>query len=580
MAQPATQALGIQPPPTTTLPTIQVTAPARAQPPAFQMPTSSAGALDLIGNTMAQERAQIAPVVSGMQTQMKADQARVNQAEQAAQPFNPPPAPTPPPELTAAQKFGSLSSIFAIAASAFTRTPMINAMNAMAAGIKARQQNNAAGYAQAYQAWKTNTDIALERHQAQQADLDDALKMLSTNIQKGTAMIQAYSAEYGDTFMAAQLALGHFDKMAELAVTRERIGADLQMAAARLDEAVNKSWTTVNIADPAHPGQMQTVRYNPNTGQATSLDGKTQLTLNGDQLSKISAQGPTAITIPLTPSAVTSAATTYRLTGKLPPGSYYGTANSDLRNQIINAAAAQAVALGQDPAQMFLSWNDEKANQAALLNQQKIASASYGFEYTMQQNMKVAQNLEGAIPGGVSPLINQWVETGEIQAGNSKIQPYAAALATVLDEQAKIMAGATASVAAPTDAARQQVVALLGANSNPATVQGVFDVFNQDVNNRQQGYNVTIQALNQAIASGVSAGGAPDTGGGDLPAISPPSGASGAANESLPAALTGSGTQTSPYDLSSAPDPNAAFNALPSGAYFINPADGSVRRKR
>lgn len=579
MAQPATQALGIQPPPTTTLPTIQVTAPARAQPPVFQMPTSSSGALGLMGNTIAQERAQIAPVVAGMQTQMKADQARVNQEQQAVQPFNPPPAPTPPPELTAAQKFGSLASIFAIAASAFTRTPMINAMNAMAAGIKARQQNDAAGYAQAYQAWKTNTDLALERHQAQQADLDDALKMLSTNIQKGTAMIQAYSAEYGDTFMAAQLALGHFDKMAELAVSRERIGADLQMARARLDEAMNKSWTTVNISDPKNPGQMQTVRYNPNTGQATTLDGLTPISLNGDQLSKINAQGPTAVTIPLTPDAVSVAATAYRLTGKLPPGSYYG-AGSNTRNEIINAAALQAKAMGQDPAQMFLSWNDEKANQAALQNQQKIASASYGFEYTMQQNMKVAQNLEGAIPGGVSPLINQWVETGEIQAGNPKIQPYAAALATVLDEQAKIMAGATASVAAPTDAARQQVVALLGANSNPATVQGVFDVFNQDVNNRQQGYSVTIQALNEAISRGVSAGGAPDTRGGDLPSISPQPGAAAQSSQGQAMGLKGAGTQASPFDLSAAPDPNAAFKALPSGAYFINPADGSVRRKR
>jgi hypothetical protein len=44
--------------------------------------------------------------------------------------------------------------------------------------------------------------------------------------------------------------------------------------------------------------------------------------------------------------------------------------------------------------------------------------------------------------------------------------------------------------------------------------------------------------------------------------------------------LKGAGTQASPFDLSAAPDPNAAFKALPSGAYFINPADGSVRRKR
>ena len=483
MAQPATQALGIQPPPTTTLPTIQVTAPARAQPPAFQMPTSSAGALDLIGNTMAQERAQIAPVVSGMQTQMKADQARVNQAEQAVQPFNPPPAPTPPPELTAAQKFGSLSSIFAIAASAFTRTPMINAMNAMAAGIKARQQNDAAGYAQAYQAWKTNTDIALERHQAQQSDLDDALKMLSTNIQKGTAMIQAYSAEYGDTFMAAQLALGHFDKMAELATTR----AD---TAARLQEsylALQMHQEDANKAQPFLLNGTTPVEYRPLDGKWYDQDGHVLSSISGT-LTKPGAAGASAAE--LTPAALAANWAAFQTTGKFVISGFGATAANAAT---LNWGMTQPGTTPQSVAQAMAA---AKANGLDL--DKMVSTATYADAYmtsTVENMNKAVALMPKGFSGDISPILKTIAQNGLNAMGDPNIKPYEAQIVASFYDYAKVINGGTGSVAQLNQGAAEEASKLLNAGMNEYTVKNVLNVMYSDMEYKNSTYQDSIQGI-------------------------------------------------------------------------------------
>lgn len=61
--------------------------------------------------------------------------------------------------------FGSVASVFAIIASAFTLQPMQNALNGSAAAINAIRAGDENEYEKAHTAWKENLDLAMKRHQ-------------------------------------------------------------------------------------------------------------------------------------------------------------------------------------------------------------------------------------------------------------------------------------------------------------------------------------------------------------------------------------------------------------------------------
>jgi len=119
------------------------------------------------------------------------------------------------------QTFGSLGSIFAIAASAFTRTPAINAMNGMAAAINAVKANDEEAYKKAYEAWKENMNLALERHRAQRDDYEDAMKLADHDMNAAKAKLLADSVKYDDALMRTHLELDDMAKISEIQNSRD-----------------------------------------------------------------------------------------------------------------------------------------------------------------------------------------------------------------------------------------------------------------------------------------------------------------------------------------------------------------------
>lgn len=63
----------------------------------------------------------------------------------------------------------------AIAASAFTRTPMVNALNGAAASINALKDGKDEEYKRAYDAWRQNSELAVKRHELMHQDYEDAI---------------------------------------------------------------------------------------------------------------------------------------------------------------------------------------------------------------------------------------------------------------------------------------------------------------------------------------------------------------------------------------------------------------------
>lgn len=106
------------------------------------------------------------------------------------------------------ENFGSLGTIFALAASAFTRTPMTSALNAGAAAMTAMKDGDELGYKSAYQAWKDNTDLVQKRFNMERAVYDDATKLASTDLATARSKLQIAAAQFEDTKILTMLENG------------------------------------------------------------------------------------------------------------------------------------------------------------------------------------------------------------------------------------------------------------------------------------------------------------------------------------------------------------------------------------
>lgn len=96
------------------------------------------------------------------------------------------------------ESFGSLASVFGIMASAFTKAPMENALNASAAAMNATRARDDEAYKRAFEAFKTNMDLVIKRHQMQHEDYQDAVTLMGTDMRIGEAKLKQLASKYGD----------------------------------------------------------------------------------------------------------------------------------------------------------------------------------------------------------------------------------------------------------------------------------------------------------------------------------------------------------------------------------------------
>lgn len=114
------------------------------------------------------------------------------------------------------QAFGSLGSVFGMIASAFTRAPMENALNASAAAMNAIRAGDEEAYNRAHEAWKENTDLAFKRHAIERERLGDALRLMDTDMAAGTAKARMVMNEFGMQKELVLLDHGMFPELYEM----------------------------------------------------------------------------------------------------------------------------------------------------------------------------------------------------------------------------------------------------------------------------------------------------------------------------------------------------------------------------
>jgi len=202
------------------------------------------------------------------------------------------------------ENFGSAGSVFAILASAFTRTPMTNALNGAAAAMAASKDADESNYDKAFDAFKKNSDLALKRHEIQRNAYADAQTLLKTDMVAGEAAMRAVASRFDDKKMSALLDNGYLKEALDLedkrvAAARGLISVmpklqemDMQRQIYNLDPRSKSDDPTERRAalqsakdgnlTPAQDIYQQAIRENPNMSVQEKLDLKNDLAGKND----------------------------------------------------------------------------------------------------------------------------------------------------------------------------------------------------------------------------------------------------------------------------------------------------------
>lgn len=99
------------------------------------------------------------------------------------------------------EAFGSTASVLAMIGSAFTKRPMLHALNNAAGVIEAFKANDQARAKEEFDLWKANTDAAITQFNMQNTAYKAALDKLSTNSKMALDEVQVLASQWGDPVM-------------------------------------------------------------------------------------------------------------------------------------------------------------------------------------------------------------------------------------------------------------------------------------------------------------------------------------------------------------------------------------------
>jgi len=125
-------------------------------------------------------------------------------------------------ETNPLEGFGSAGGLFAVIASAFTNAPMQIAIQGMAGAMNSIKEGNEEAYTRAYDSYKENQKLALERHKLQHEEYQDALSLMDHNMVAGQAKLRLLATKYGDQQTLTLLEHGMNDEVFKLQESRAK----------------------------------------------------------------------------------------------------------------------------------------------------------------------------------------------------------------------------------------------------------------------------------------------------------------------------------------------------------------------
>jgi hypothetical protein len=151
--------------------------------------------------------------------QMESDAAAVHRAQEGIEPVDIRPWDAEKERqkysTSPIEQFGSFAFIAATLASAFTRQPMTNALNAAGAAMEATNKRDSENYDKAYDAFKLNADLAIKRHNIQHEAYQDAIERLNVDKAVGLSELEMLAAKFGDKRAQALIDGGYIKELIE-----------------------------------------------------------------------------------------------------------------------------------------------------------------------------------------------------------------------------------------------------------------------------------------------------------------------------------------------------------------------------
>lgn len=158
------------------------------------------------------------------------------------------------------EEFGSIGSIFAIVASAFTNRPMQNAFFGSAAAIEAAKQGKQTEYERAYKAWQDNTNLAIKRQAIQSQQFTNAATLFTTDMALGAERAKNLATQYGDRQMANLLDNALYKEAIEFNEKRQQMAIKLAETMPKLSIETLKMNDLLLRANGAQPGSPEFTR--------------------------------------------------------------------------------------------------------------------------------------------------------------------------------------------------------------------------------------------------------------------------------------------------------------------------------
>lgn len=448
--------------------------------------------------------------------------------------------------------FGQAGTVFALLAAGLTHAPMANALNAAASAINARRANDDAGYQKAFDAWKENTKLALDKNEAYLNHLNILGAKAKTDPESYISEAKLAAAQYDDKGALKLIASGQYEDLAKLNDARAKNQVELQKAYDDVHDAHEESQLkrdAVKALGPdATPDQIATTigsikaKLSGAKAEKTTLSDLQAQMVQGraaeiiradpkvspsdallqanDEVVKSTAAAKKAggeSTFKMPQAALDLAADTWIKTGVM-PNLGQGKDGNSARAQVVEVAAERLAAQGKDASDMILGRVGLKANENSLNNQTKIGDSLMQFENTAVDNMGVVQQYldEGAAKDGYQ-VFNSWQQAGRRATSDTSVRQLDTALRTVADEYGKIMTGATGAAGLPVSIERTQNE-LLNSSYTPDNIRGVFDTMKQDIANRRTEVEFQKKLIEKSIQDGTGTS-RPDAKGSDTKEI-------------------------------------------------------------
>ena len=134
------------------------------------------------------------------------------------------------------EEFGSPGFIFSMLASSFTAMPMVSALNGGAAAMNAINQGDIDAYNTAFDAWKENTKLVIDRHKMEQDYFNDLEKLRTDNFEDWKTETAVGLAKFNDQRSLMLLHMGMFPELEEARKGKAEAVIKMQQAKAAIEE--------------------------------------------------------------------------------------------------------------------------------------------------------------------------------------------------------------------------------------------------------------------------------------------------------------------------------------------------------